>query len=180
MHRQNLKQLLSEYAARYPEETDTTDRYLQFVSDHEDCFERSQLLGHVTGSAWLLNQQGNCVLLTHHKKLDIWVQLGGHADGDTNPLSVAVREAQEESGIEDIGIVSDKLFDIDIHKIPQRKSEPEHYHYDARFLLQTNSTDAFAVSDESHALEWVEISQITKKTTEPSMMRMAHKYQNHQ
>ena len=94
--------------------------------------------------------------------------------------SVAVREAQEESGIEDIGIVSDKLFDIDIHKIPQRKSEPEHYHYDARFLLQTNSTDAFAVSDESHALEWVEISQITKKTTEPSMMRMAHKYQNHQ
>jgi len=176
MHRQAIKQLLTEYGTRYPEESETTDRYQQFVSAHEDCFERSQLAGHITGSAWLLNRAGTHVLLTHHRKLDIWVQLGGHADGDTSPLAVAIREAREESGIASITALSDTLFDIDIHQIPQRKSEPAHYHYDARFLLQTTVTDNFIVSDESHALEWVEITKIESRTTEPSMLRMTRKY----
>jgi len=179
VHRQSITQLLIEYASRYPEESDTSDRFLHFVSAHQDCFERSQLSGHVTGSAWLLNTTGNCVLLTHHKKLDIWVQLGGHADGETNPLAVALREACEESGITDIRAVSNELFDIDIHRIPQRKSEPQHYHYDARFLLQTTHSDAFSISEESHALEWVNIAKIATKTTEPSMLRMAQKYRDH-
>jgi len=154
MHRQAIKQLLTEYGTRYPEESETTDRYQQFVSAHEDCFERSQLAGHITGSAWLLNR----------------------ADGDTSPLAVAIREAREESGIASITALSDTLFDIDIHQIPQRKSEPAHYHYDARFLLQTTVTDNFIVSDESHALEWVEITKIESRTTEPSMLRMTRKY----
>jgi len=176
MHRQTIMQLLSEYETRYPEEAETTERYRQFVVTHEDCFDRSQLGGHITGSAWLLNRAGTHVLLTHHRKLDIWVQLGGHADGDSNPLAVAMREAREESGIGGISAISDRLFDIDIHLIPQRKSEPEHYHYDARFLLQTTTSDAYIVSDESHALEWVDITQLKHKTTEASMIRMAEKY----
>lgn len=177
MHRQAIIHLLEEYKSHHPEETDTTDRYMRFVSSYHDCFERSQPVGHVTGSAWLLNLAGTHVLLTHHRKLDIWVQLGGHADGETDPLSVAMREAQEESGIDGIVAITDRIFDIDIHKIPSRDDEPEHFHYDARFLLQVTSTDNFAISEESHALEWVEISRITEKTTEPSMLRMADKCQ---
>ena len=176
MHRQAITQLLSDYGTRYPEEADTTARYQQFVAQHEDCFERSQLAGHVTGSAWLVNRAGTHVLLTHHRKLNIWVQLGGHADGESDPLNVALREAREESGIADITAVTDALFDIDIHRIPQRKSEPAHYHYDARFLLQTTESDSYSVSDESHALEWVDICEIENKTSEASMLRMAHKY----
>ena len=175
MHRQIITQLLSEYSTRYPAEAETTERYQQFVAQHEDCFERSQLAGHVTGSAWLLNSTGTHVLLTHHRKLDIWVQLGGHADGDPNPLNVALREANEESGIANITTIADTLFDIDIHLIPARNSEPAHYHYDARFLLQTTTSDAYLVSDESHALEWVDINRIEHKTAEASMLRMAHK-----
>ena len=72
MHRQAITQLLSDYGTRYPEEADTTARYQQFVAQHEDCFERSQLAGHVTGSAWLVNRAGTHVLLTHHRKLNIW------------------------------------------------------------------------------------------------------------
>lgn len=176
MHRKALTQLLHTYREQYPDETQTTDRYLDFVSAHQDCFERSLSVGHVTGSAWLLNQAGTQVLLTHHRKLDIWVQLGGHADGNTDVTAVALKEAREESGIADIAVVSDTLFDIDIHLIPERKSEPAHYHYDARFLLQTLSTDEFVVSDESHALEWVDVARIEERTTEASMTRMAQKY----
>ncbi len=176
MHRQLIQQLLSEYGTRYPAEAETTSRYAQFISDHEDCFDRSLLKGHVTGSAWLLNRAGTHVLLTHHRKLDIWVQLGGHADGDSNPLAVALREAREESGISHIRAVADTLFDLDIHLIPERKSEPAHYHYDSRFLLQTTKTDDFVVSDESHALEWVDITKINDRTAEASMLRMAEKY----
>ena len=146
MHRQAITQLLSDYGTRYPEEANTTTRYQQFVAQHEDCFERSQLAGHVTGSAWLVNRAGTHVLLTHHRKLNIWVQLGGHADGESDPLNVALRAAREESGIADITAVTDALFDIDIHRIPQRKSEPAHYHYDARFLLQTTESDSYSIS----------------------------------
>jgi len=180
MHRQTIKSLLIDYQASYPAEAETISRYQMFVDKHEDCFERSQLAGHITGSAWLLNRAGTHVLLTHHRKLDIWVQLGGHADGETDPLTVAMREAREESGIADITSVSDSLFDIDIHLIPQRKSEPAHYHYDARFLLQTTITDDWVVSAESHALEWVDIKMIESKTSEESMIRMAHKWLNRQ
>lgn len=176
MHRQTIVDLLTDYRLRYPDETGTVDQYLEFVNMYDDCFERTQLLGHVTGSAWLVNQAGTHVLLTHHRKLDIWVQLGGHADGDSVPLNVALREAREESGIDAISAVSEDLFDIDIHEIPARKSEPAHFHYDARFLLQTTASDEFVISDESHALEWVDVERIADKTDEESMLRMAAKY----
>lgn len=152
------------------------DRYEQFVRNHDDCFERSLLIGHVTGSAWLVNKQRTHVLLTHHRKLNMWLQLGGHADGNSDILSVALREAQEESGITNIEPISDQLLDIDIHKIPARADEPEHYHYDATFAFCTIDTDEFIVSDESHALEWIEIAKLTDRTTEASMMRMASKW----
>ena len=173
----HLVALLNEYRNTYPQESATVQRYIEFVERYPDCFERTQQAGHVTGSAWLVNLTGTHVLLTHHKKLNKWLQLGGHADGHTNALEVALKEAREESGIENITAISPKLFDIDIHEIPARKSEPAHFHYDARFALQVNGTNKFTVSTESHALEWIQISQLAKRTDEISMLRMAEKWQ---
>ncbi len=177
MHRQQILQLLNHYGDRNPDEQSTVSRYRAFVEAHDDCFHRTQLSGHVTGSAWLVNTAGSHVLLTHHRKLNLWVQLGGHADGDPDVLAVALREAIEESGISGVRSVSDQLFDIDIHSIPARGDEPEHFHYDARFAFQVVDTDQFIVSDESHALEWVAIDQLAQKTAEASMLRMAGKWQ---
>lgn len=176
MHRQYILGLLSNYQTSRQSEQAMIDRYTQFVRDHEDCFERSQLSGHVTGSAWLVNKQGTHVLLTHHRKLNMWLQLGGHADGNPDILSVALREAREESGILNIEPISDQLLDIDIHKIPARGDEPEHYHHDATFAFRTVESEEFTVSDESHALEWVEISKLAERTNETSIMRMASKW----
>src|ERR1019366_3306840 len=88
-----------------------------FVEAHADCFERSLAIGHVTGSAWIVDRDRTHTLLTHHRKLDKWLQLGGHADGDLDILRVALREAREESGLEAIRPVSEEIFDVDIHTI---------------------------------------------------------------
>lgn len=176
MHRQNILGLLGRYQLLRQNEQPMIDRYTQFVRNHDDCFKRTQLSGHVTGSAWLVNRRKTHVLLTHHRKLNMWLQLGGHADGNPDILSVALREAQEESGIANIKPLSDQLLDVDIHTIPARGDEPEHYHYDATFAFCTVDTDEFMVSEESLALEWIEISKITERTTEPSILRMASKW----
>lgn len=174
-HRQPLLALLAAYRGAYPEESAMVQRYIDFVTAYEDCFERSLLIGHVTGSALILDSTGEQVLLTHHRKLDRWLQPGGHADGETDIYRVAMSEAEEESGLESIKFVSRQLLDVDIHLIPARKNEPEHYHYDCRFLLQSAGSDTFVVSDESHDLAWVPMEDIQRFTTEESILRMITK-----
>src|SRR5512134_1717771 len=99
MHRTALLRTLECYLERYPEDRVRADHVRQFVRANPDCFERSNPEGHVTGSAWIVSADRRSFLLTHHRKLGRWLQLGGHADGDPDPLRVALREAQEESGM---------------------------------------------------------------------------------
>jgi 8-oxo-dGTP pyrophosphatase MutT (NUDIX family) len=175
MHRQPLLDQLADYAAKYPDEAETVGRFIDFVRSEGDCFERSLAVGHVTGSAWILNSDGSQVLLTHHRKLDRWLQLGGHADGDPDVFAVALKEAREESGLSDFEAVIEGIFDLDIHPIPARKSDPEHLHYDVRYLLRATGATDYVVSDESHDLRWVPLDEVTTLTTEDSMTRMVRK-----
>jgi 8-oxo-dGTP pyrophosphatase MutT (NUDIX family) len=175
MSRTDVIRQLKEYRQRHPSEFATIDRFEAFVGSEPHCFQRNCWAGHVTGSAWIVNAQQTHVLLTHHKKLNRWLQLGGHSDGDSDPLRVACREAEEESGLA-VAPVSIHLFDIDIHLIPARKNDPAHHHFDARYALHVVSSDAFRVSDESHALRWVKVDEIGALTSESSMLRMARKW----
>jgi 8-oxo-dGTP pyrophosphatase MutT (NUDIX family) len=175
MHRQPLLDQLADYAAKNPDEAETVGRFIDFVRSEGDCFERSLAVGHVTGSAWIVNADGSQVLLTHHRKLDRWLQLGGHADGDPDVFAVALKEAREESGLSEFEAVSEGIFDLDIHPIPARKSDPEHLHYDVRYLLRATGATDYIVSDESHDLRWVPLDEVTTLTTEDSMTRMVRK-----
>ena len=174
MHRRRLKALLAAYRARSPREADTVSRFEAFVDAHPDCFERSCEPGHVTGSAWLVDAAGKRVLLTHHRKLGRWLQLGGHSDGDPDPLAVALREAREESGLA-VRALDHAIFDLDVHRIPARGREPAHLHFDTRFLLVADH-DRFRKNDESHALQWVPVDGIRALTEEESILRMARKW----
>ena len=181
MHRNKLIGDLEAYRERHPDETATANRFLEFVRRHERCFHRDCLPGHVTGSAWLIDPNGGRVLLTHHRKLNRWLQPGGHCDGDPDTLRTALREAAEESGVA-VEACSDVPLDIDIHAIPARKAgparaaEPAHFHYDVRYALRAKSDD-FAVSEESHALAWVGFADLAGYTREPSIARMLAKWQ---
>lgn len=171
----NLRTQLTVYGDRWPEEASTLNSFITFIESYPDCFKRSNDYGHVTGSAWLVDPSGNLVLLTHHKKLNAWVQLGGHADGECNILSVAVREAREESGIHSIEVVSPEIFDIDIHTIPPAGDVNAHLHFDVRYALRAHHINHIK-SDESHELVWVDVTAIDSYTSEESMLRMAQKW----
>jgi len=147
----------------------------RFVLENEDCFERFLLSGHITGSAWVVDSAREQVLLTHHRFLDKWLQLGGHADGESNVLKVALREAHEESGIDGIRPVNESVFDVDIHEIPARGAEPSHFHYDVRFLLEADSSRPLLLTSESKALAWVKLSEVERLTSERSVLRMVQK-----
>lgn len=175
MHRRNTLSKLDSYLVRFPGESETTSRMIEFINTHSDCFERALSIGHMTGSALLLDETLERTLLTHHRKLDRWLQPGGHADGESDITSVCMREAKEESGLAKIELVSDALLDIDIHLIPARGDEPEHYHYDCRFLLRCLGDDAYVVSEESHDLAWIKLPDIHEYTDEESINRMVDK-----
>lgn len=148
---------------------------IAFVEKHPDCAERSLVIGHLTGSAWIVDPSRKRTLLTHHRKLNKWLQLGGHADGELDPLAVSLREAREESGLQNLRVVSDRVFDVDRHAIPARGNEPEHWHYDIRFMIEADPAGVLQISDESHDLAWIELSRMSEYNAEESMMRMAHK-----
>jgi 8-oxo-dGTP pyrophosphatase MutT (NUDIX family) len=150
-------------------------RFLAFVRAHPDCFERAFAIGHVTGSGWILDLGRAHVLLTHHHRLDKWMQLGGHSDGDSDTLAVALREAREESGLDGIRSLSDEIFDLDIHEIPARRNEPAHLHYDIRFLLEADRRQPLTITEESKGLAWAALDEIETFSREESILRLARK-----
>ena len=176
MHRNYLLQLLANYNPPSPEEIKHKDDIIDFVKRNEQCFERDLQHGHITASAWLLNKTGDKALLTHHKKLNKWIQLGGHCDGDPNVLNVAIREVQEESDIKNIKPIHDQIFDIGVHFFQGSINEEKHYHYDIRFLLQAQGDEEIKISSESNDLKWIGKNRDGLLNNETSIVRMFKKW----
>jgi ADP-ribose pyrophosphatase YjhB (NUDIX family) len=170
----SFEQLLKNYR----EQDDLSREFLQFFNSHSDVFQRHHPPGHFTASCWLVSADEQRVLLTHHKKLGRWLQLGGHADGNHNLIQVALTEAFEESGLSDLAI-EPKIFDLDAHVIPARKEDPEHIHWDVRFVIRVMGSEQYQLSDESLALAWRDIAEISKDpNSDTSLRRMAEKWLN--
>jgi len=171
-----LARQLAQYQAAWPAETAVVERFRACLRRGAQAFGRSGGDGHFTGSAWLVSADGAAVLLTHHRKLGRWLQLGGHADGDLDLGRVALREAEEESGLSELRL-EPGILDLDCHLIPARGAEPAHYHYDVRFVVRATCAGAFTVSAESHALAWRDIHDLQQDpATEESLRCMAVKY----
>jgi 8-oxo-dGTP pyrophosphatase MutT (NUDIX family) len=170
-----LAEAFVQYARRWPQEP-LVGEFLQFLRMPVAVFDRSHREGHFTGSTWLVSRDGERVLLTHHRKLNLWVQLGGHADGDTCLRRVALREAQEESGLRDLH-VDTEIFDLDRHQIPTCGSVLTHWHYDVCYVACALGNEKFVISRESHALAWRDIAGLADDARmEPSLRRMARKW----
>lgn len=177
--REALLAMIADYARRFPEEAAVAARFAAFVAAYPDCCERSCVPGHVTGSAWLVSHDHARFLLTHHRKLGRWLQLGGHADGDPDPARVALREATEESGISGLRLATVggavRPLDLDAHDIPARGDEPAHVHYDVRYVVVAPPEATIAVSAESLALRWFPSAEPLAVPHDESVARLRHK-----
>ncbi len=174
-YRSVLIEALDGYAPVDAHERAMRDRLRAFVAANENCFERANLAGHVTGSAWIVDRDGTAVVLLHHRKLDRWLQPGGHADGDGDVRRVAFREAMEETGLAGLARANDAIFDLDVHEIPARGDEPAHAHYDVRYAFVTDRAAAPIVSDESHEVRWIELADIERYAVDDSVRRLVVK-----
>lgn len=180
MTRQTLIAALNDYLTTLPPERDMVQRTLEFVLQHADCFERSLLEGHVTGSAMIVNEARTTTLLIHHAKLNRWLQPGGHCDGDPDCLHVAIKEATEETGLT-VRPATGHILDVDIHLIPERGNIPAHYHYDVRYLLMADDTQTASLATrEVKDARWIPLDEVANYNNEESVMRMVRKVQHQQ
>ncbi len=177
MHRENLLKLLQRYKTPFLEESAMVARTQRFIMSNENCFDRSLESGHVTGSSWVVNPNRTHALMLHHRKLGLWLQPGGHADGDTDIHNVVIKETSEESGIavKDIKLLNHDIFDVDIHTIYASQYDDRHEHYDIRFLLEIDDTLMIPGNDESHQIGWVALKNIPQFNNFRSLYRMVQK-----
>jgi 8-oxo-dGTP pyrophosphatase MutT (NUDIX family) len=159
MDRKSLRNNLLNYRTPFEEEANFIPEFVELLED-EQAYSRDRLLGHFTASAWIVNKRRTHTLLTLHRKLNRWLQLGGHADGHENLMEVAVKEAKEESGLTSLRLVDRNIFDIDKHIIPENKGIPQHFHYDVRFLLEAEISEPLTLSEESKDLAWVSFEAV--------------------
>lgn len=180
MHRQPLLNLLRQHISADAHERAMTGATIAFVEQNPDCFERSLLSGHITGSAWVVSPDRHHVVLIHHRKLGRWLQPGGHADGDPDVAAVALREAREETGLVSLRFVcrsgeQPPVFDVDVHGIPARGEVPEHRHYDIRFLVEADPAEPLGVSDEIENSRWLPVENLKLYTDAESISRLVRK-----
>lgn len=171
-----LRAALAAHAAAVPAQAGLAAEFAAFIAMDAPVFERRHLAGHVTASAFVVSADGQRALLLHHAKLGRWLQPGGHADGDIDLAGVALREAEEETGLRALA-VEGRIFDLDRHAIPARGSDPEHLHWDVRYVLRCSDDEAPKINSESKAFAWRRIDELAADgTLDPSIRRMAARW----
>ncbi len=165
---EEILKILQNYIEKYPLEQDELSRFVHFVKEFEgnELFDRKNFHGHITASAFIINTEGNALLLLKHKALNRWLQPGGHVDvTDPMLIAAAIREAREETGLSaaDLAPVYDTVFDFDSHYIPEnfRKQEPGHFHHDVRFLFKCSHSGVIDIAqEESTDSNWMSLAEL--------------------
>lgn len=184
----NLEAILEAHIASEPREEQDRSRMAEFARRHSDPFNRAIPEGHFTGSGLVMSHDGSAVLLLHHVKLHRWLQPGGHGEaGEMSGEAVASREVAEETGLEPrLHPTAPRPFDVDIHKIPARKADPEHEHLDLRYLFVADPSEALRMEESEEAapyasgppIRWFLVDEALAMDIDPGLKRMIRKAAN--
>ena len=155
-------------------EQEETDKQLilNWIRNNTNAFSRENTVAHMTASAWVVNQDKSKILMVYHNIYNSWSWLGGHADGETDLLAVALREVKEEAGISHVSPVSEEIFSlesltVDGH-VKKGKYVSSHLHLNVTYLLEADSEEAVSIkADENSGVAWFSPEEALKKSTEP-------------
>jgi 8-oxo-dGTP pyrophosphatase MutT (NUDIX family) len=174
-----LVDLLARHVPADAKEREDLERMRAFAAELGSPFSRSQAHAHFTGSAVVVDPAGQRVALVHHAKLKRWLQPGGHADEADGGLmeATALREAREETGCQvRLHPAAPRPLDVDIHRIPARKDEPEHLHLDVRYLIVADNPEALAHDpNESFGAQWLSWRDALERADEAPLRRLLEK-----
>lgn len=173
MEKQNIIQYL------YNNPTKNQDILLDFINNNDNWYSRENITGHITASAFILNNELTNALLIFHNKHKKWLAPGGHIDSGENSLNAAIRESFEEVGINNLQLLKTDIFDIDIHKIPSALKngiiESEHWHFDIRYLFRTQPQSQVHLNAiEACGFKWPSLNELSYNS-DPSISRQAQK-----
>lgn len=159
--------------------TENKEVLLDFIKNNDELYSRNNLFGHITASAFIVDEKMDKALLILHKKYNKWLSPGGHVDDGENGKQASIRETQEETGLNQLKLLSENIFDIDIHRIPESnkngKIEPAHWHFDVRYIHKAPK-DAIVDLNlfEAKGFQWVELEKL-KNVDDISISRQAKK-----
>lgn len=176
----DIRQEIMAYQPYNEQERTDKARMLEYIDTYQDLLTRENKLAHFTASAWIVNQNLKKVVMAHHNIYDSWAWVGGHVDGDANFLRVALKEANEETGLESVKALREEIYALEILDVPahEKRGEKiaEHLHLNVTYLLQADERESLVIkSDENSALDWVERDQAVVLSTEPFMKTIYQK-----
>ena len=172
MSRQELMEQIANYIPYNEQEERDQNLILNWIEEQENAFSRENKMAHMTASAWVVNPERSKVLMVYHNIYDSWSWLGGHADGETDLLSVAVREVKEEAGISNVHPVSEEIFSmesltVDGH-VKKGKYVSSHLHFNITYLLEADSEETVSIkADENSGVAWFSPEEALARSTEP-------------
>ena len=170
----NLKEQIENYKPYNEQEKSDKEIMLNCINTFKDVLTRENKICHFTASNWIINKERTKVLMIYHNIYKSWAWTGGHADGDSNLLHVALKEAEEETGLKNLKLLSDGIFGIQIltvdSHIKREKFISSHLHLDCCFLLESNENEILKIKeDENSGVKWIDIEKAVEITNEPKM-----------
>ena len=170
----NLKEQIQNYKPYNEQEENDKEMMLKYIDTFDDVLTRENKMCHFTASSWIVNKERTKVIMIYHNIYKSWAWTGGHADGDSKLLHVALKEAEEETGLKNFKLLNDGIFGIQIltvdSHIKRGKFVPPHLHLDCCFLLEADESEQLRIKeDENSGVKWINIEDVSEITNEEKM-----------
>lgn len=172
MNADELYRSIEKYPPYNEQEEKDKKLILKFLKENSDAFLRSNAFAHMTASSWVVNRDHTKVLLAYHRIYDSWTWTGGHADGETDLLSVALREVKEETGVENVIPISEEIYSLEVLTVDGHEKHGEyvssHLHMNLTYLLEADENDNLKLKeDENKGVGWFGLEEALDASTEP-------------
>jgi len=167
----NLKEQIEKYIPYNEQEAKDRDVMLKYINTFDDVLTRNNEFAHFTASSWAINKERTKVLMVYHNIYKSWTWSGGHADGESDLLNVAIRELKEETGVKNVKPIFEDIFSLEIAcvdgHIKRGKYVASHVHLNITYLLEVDENEVLKIKeDENSGVKWVRLEDVEKESTE--------------